>query len=430
MTTLIRASFLHSVAPQQVESIPAGVMEIDEAGTIRAIDPSPDLPHQRLRDARVIDLRGHLVLPGFVDAHLHIPQIDVIGIASEKLIDWLNRYIFEEELANEDPDIARDRARRTFATLLRSGTTACAAFSSRHTEATAIAFEEAERAGIRAVIGKVLMDREAPSGLLEEATPALEGTEALLRQYGRREAQRDRLDVAVTPRFGVSCSDELLEGAGKLARKYGAPVQTHLSENKTELALIASMFPDRADYTDVYDHAGLLHERTILAHCIHLSDDEITRLAHHSCSSVYCPDSNFFLHSGRFPLHRAREKGLNVALGSDIGAGTSFSLLETMKMGNYMQTDRVDPRLLFYMGTLGGAKALGWEDRIGNFAPGKAADLVVLDMAEALPGRSTIEALEQSSSEELLSRLIHRGHRAQVREVFVQGEMVALDSLD
>ncbi|MFQ5655846.1 MAG: guanine deaminase, partial [Planctomycetota bacterium] len=357
-------------------------------------------------------------IPGLVDAHLHIPQIDMIGIESEHLIDWLQDHIFSEEMANEDPEIARDRARRTFQEMLRSGTTACAAFSSSHTEATRIAFEEARDAGVRAIIGKVLMDREAPAAILEEATPALESSARLVEEWSG--AAGGRLDVAITPRFGISCSGELLDGAGRLAAQSGSPVQTHLSENKGELAAIRRLFPDACDYTDVYESRGLLTSRSILAHCIHLIDGEVARIARAGAAAVYCPDSNFFLHSGRFPLYKALEAGIPVALGSDIGAGTTFSLFEAMKMGNYMQTRQVDPRLLFYLGTLGGARALGWQDRIGNFIPGKEADFAVLDLSDILRGRP----VEDWDEGELLSILIHRGHRAVVDRVYVAGRQV------
>lgn len=418
MTTAYRGSVLHSLGPHETELIPDGTLLVDGAGRIEGLAPGDELSRSTLRSTNVVDFEGRLILPGLVDAHLHIPQIDIVGIESEKLIDWLRNHIFSEETANEDEAIARDRARRTFREMRRNGTTACAAFSSSHTRATEIAFEEAERAGIRAVIGKVLMDRESPAPLLQEADAALDETARLIEHWSGR--ADGRLEVSVTPRFGISCSDELLEGAGRLAARTGKPIQTHLSENKTELETIAKLFPDARDYTDVYDRAGLLTPRSILAHCIHMSDGELGRLAEAGCSAVYCPDSNFFLHSGRFPLFRALDQDVNVAFGSDIGAGTSFSLFEAMKMGNYMQTIRTDPKLLLYLATVGGARALGWEDRIGNFLPGKAADFVVLDPSEILRGGSLHEADEQ----QLLSMLIHQGYRAEVEQVFVAGERV------
>ncbi len=415
MTTIYRGTVLHSLAPDRFELRPDAELVVDDQGTILELRDASEGPTEGETQGSV-DRRGRLIVPGLVDAHFHIPQIDVIGIASRQLIDWLREHIFAAEIANADPVIARDRARRSFQGLLASGTTAVAAFSSRHTEATHIAFEEAERAGIRALIGKVLMDREAPDALIEPAETALADTRSLIEHWhGRAEG---RLAVAVTPRFGITCSDALLLGAGQLAEEFGVPIQTHLSENKGEIARIAELFPDAKDYTEVYERAGLIGERTILAHCIHLDGCEIDRLAAAGACAVYCPDSNFFLHSGRFPLLESRKRGLDVALGSDIGAGTSWSLLEAMKMGNYMQVEPVDPALLLFLGTLGGARALGWEDRIGNFLPGKAADLVVLEVEEILSGRS----IESTAPAELLSMLIHRGHRARVEEVYVAGK--------
>lgn len=414
MTTVYRGAVLHSIDPDRVELLAPGRIEVDAGGTIRRVGHESEWSPSDLKGSRHVDYGDRLLLPGLVDAHVHIPQIDIIGVESEHLIDWLQDHIFTEEAANADPAIARDRARRCFEQMIRSGTTACAAFSSVHTEATRIAFEEAERAGLRAIIGKVLMNREAPEELLEPADTALADTERLIREWSGRD---DRLDVAVTPRFGISCTDDLLEGAGKLAESTGTRVQTHLSENKGELEVIAKLFPDARDYTDVYDRAKLLRPGCILAHCIHLEDDEIQRLAACEAAAVYCPDSNFFLHSGRFRIDAVRKHGVTVALGSDVGAGTSFSLFEAMKMGNYMQRTQVDPAYLFYLATLGGARALGWEHKIGNFRAGKAADFLVLDSQDLLRGRS----VDEWDLRELLSILIHRGHRAQIDRVFVQG---------
>jgi guanine deaminase len=200
----------------------------------------------------------------------------------------------------------------------------------------------------------------------------------------------------------------------------GCRVQTHLSETKGELEAIARFFPGARDYTDVYAGSGLLRPGCLLAHCIHLDDSELDRIAAARAATVYCPDSNFFLHSGRFPLKRALAHDLTIGLGSDIGAGTSFSIFNAMKMANYMQTFQVDPMLLFYLATLGGARALGWEQTTGNFLAGKAADFVVIDPREILHGRTMADL----QAREFLSILIHRGSEATVEEVYIQGRRV------
>lgn len=413
MTTVYRAAILHALGPDQVELLPSGALQVDDGGRVVSLQPSRG---ERLpRGAKPVDLPGRLIIPGMVDAHLHIPQIDVIGIESESLLAWLERHVFPAEAACADPDIARDRARRTFRAMLAAGTTACAAFSSSHTRATEIAFEEARDAGVRAIIGKVLMDRGAPAALLQEAAPALQDTADLIARWSG--AADGRLDVAVTPRFALSCSPALLRGAGALARRTGCPVQTHLAENPRELEAVREAFPDHADYTAVYEDAGLMGARTLLAHCIHLSDDELQRLAGAGATAVHCPDSNFYLHSGRFPLARARAQGVPLALGSDVGAGTCFSLVEAMRLGNYAQPACVDPRLLFYMATLGGARALGWGDRIGNFQAGKDADFVVV---QGRP-QSLFDLADADDPRPLLSRLVHLGQAAAVEAVFVRG---------
>lgn len=410
VTTIYRASILHALGPEDIEYLPAGELVVDGAGRIAAVQAEGAA--RPPRDSRIVELPGRLLIPGLVDAHVHIPQIDIIGVASEGLLDWLHGHVFPSEQACEDPDIARDRAQRSFRAMLAAGTTACAAYSSSHTRATEIAFEEAERAGIRAVIGKVLMDRDAPAPLLQEAEAALADTARLIERWSG--AAGGRLQVAVTPRFALSCSPELLRGAGALARRHGCAIQTHLAENPGEVAAVRAAFPEHRDYTAVYDHAGLVGARSLLAHCIHLDDDELDRLAGAGAIAVHCPDSNFYLHSGRFPLARARARGVPIALGSDVGAGTCYSLVEAMRLGNYAQDMTVDPRWLFYWATLGGARALGWQDRIGNFSPGKDADFVVVE-AEALLAR----AGDQPRT--LLSRLVHRGQRLDIEAVYIAG---------
>ncbi len=416
MTTIYRAAILHSTAPDEVEFFASGDLEVATDGTITAVGASADGESPpKGSSARLVELPGRLIIPGLIDAHVHIPQIDVIGVSSENLLNWLDRHVFPAEIACRDPEVARDRARRSFHRMLAAGTTACAAFSSSHTHATEIAFEEAEACGIRAIIGKVLMDREAPEELCQPASTALAETADLITRWSG--AGDGRLDVAVTPRFAISCSPALLRGAGELARSTGAPVQTHLAETKAEGASVAALFPNCADYTAVYERFGLVGERTLLAHCIHLSDDELTRLAAAGATAVHCPDSNFFLHSGRFPLARARAAKLPIAVGSDVGAGTSYSIFEAMRLANYMQIKTTDPIWLFYAATLGGAQALGWGHLVGNFAVGKAADFAVV-AADDLLAHTDVADIRT-----LVSKLMHMGSQLPVEAVYTDGHL-------
>lgn len=403
--TIYRASILHALGPEEIEYLAAGELVV-AAGSILAVQPLGSTPP----GARVVDLPGRLLVPGFVDAHVHIPQIDIIGVSSQSLLDWLHDHVFPSEQACADPDVARDRARRSFRAMLAAGTTACAAYSSSHTRATEIAFEEAERAGVRAIIGKVLMDRDAPAPLLQPAAEALADTARLIERWSG--AAGGRLQVAVTPRFALSCSPDLLRGAGALARRFGCPIQTHLAENLGEISAVQRAFPTHRDYTAVYEDAGLVGDRTLLAHCIHLADDELDRLALAGATAVHCPDSNFYLRSGRFPLQRARARAVPLALGSDVGAGTCYSIVEAMRLGSYTQEHGVDPRFLFYLATLGGARSLGWHDRIGNFLPGKQADFAVIDISTLAPAQGP---------RGLLSCLIHRGQRTEIEAVYIGG---------
>lgn len=414
LTTAYRGTILHSLDTERFELRPRGELVVGEDGRIADLADAG----RRRRGARTEDRGGRIILPGLVDAHFHIPQIDAVGLSAGPLLEWLSAHIWTAEAECEDPAVARDRARRSFAGLLAAGTTAVAAFSSRHTEATAIALEEAERAGIRAIVGKVLMDREAPAALIEEATGALDDTARLIvRWHG---ADEGRLGVAVTPRFGISCSDELLAGAGRLAAATGAPVQTHLAENRDEIAALARLFPACADPTEVYERAGLIGPRSILAHCIHLGDGELRRLAERGAVAAHCPSSNFFLHSGRFPLARARAAGLPVSLGTDIGAGTSWSIVDAMQLASFTQSESVDPALLLHLATLGGARALGCEERIGNFLAGKEADFIVVDASDLLGGREP----EKIEPRALVSMLVHGSERIRVEEAYVRGAKV------
>ncbi|ACY18447.1 guanine deaminase [Haliangium ochraceum] len=414
--TVYRASVLHALGPRELVYLAEGELVVDAAGAITALRACGTSALEP--GARLVELPGRLLIPGLVDAHVHIPQIDVIGVASESLLAWLEDYVFASELACADPAVAGDRAERSFHGMLSAGTTACAAYATSHTQATELALVQAERIGIRAVVGKVLMDRGAPAGLLQERGPALRETETLIERWSG--AANGRLEVAVTPRFALSCSPELLRDAGALARKHGCPVQTHLAENPSEIERTRELFPERADYTEVYEHAGLVGERSLLAHCIHMSEGEFGRLARAGAAAVHCPDSNFYLHSGRFPLARARDQGVTVALGSDVGAGTCFSIVEAMRLGNYTQPGGVDPRLLFYLATQGGADALGWGQRIGNFRPGKQADFAVIDAAPLL----TSAAASDDPGRLLLSRLVHRGQSAPIEAVYIAGRKV------
>jgi guanine deaminase len=316
-----------------------------------------------------------LLLPAFVDAHVHLPQLDVRARYGAPLMQWLERYVYPAEAAFADPAHAATAAERFFRALAAAGTGTAAVFATIHAEATHHAFEIAEASGLRIVMGKVLMDREAPPALLE---PAAEGIRATLALAERWEgAGGGRLHVAVTPRFAPACSAELLTAAGSAARDAGLRVQTHLAESADEIEAVRRQFPGSPDYLAVYERAGLAGEHSIFAHSIHLGDSEFARLAGVGAAVACCPTSNAFLGAGAFPLSAARNSGVEIGLGSDVGGGPQLSLLDVCRHLSYL--GRPEPEEILYRATLGGARALGLDGTTGRLAAGLAADLVLLE---------------------------------------------------
>lgn len=349
-----------------------GFVAIDADGRIDAIGDGSTLPAD---PASVRDVRPALLLPAFVDAHVHLPQIDVRGRYGLPLLPWLERYVFPAEARFADPDHAARVAERFFRTLAAAGIGTAAVFATVHAEAVHRAFEAADASGLRIIMGKVLMDRGAPAALLE---PAAEGIRSSLELAERWEgASAGRLHTAITPRFALTSTPELLSAAGRAAAGAGLRIQTHLAEQAAEVAAVANDFPEAADYLDVYARAGLVREQALFAHAIHCGDDAYRRMAAAGAAIACCPTSNAFLGSGSFPLARARAAGVTVAVGSDVGAGPQFSPLDVLRHLAYV--DRLEPAEILYRGTLAGAEALGLDGVTGRLVRGHAADLVILE---------------------------------------------------
>ena len=379
-------------------------MAVDGEGKIAAL--SNERPPV---GGELIDYSGGLILPGFIDTHIHLPQLRERAMISDSLLEWLEKYIFPAEEKFADPEFAREVSREFFSGLLRNGTTTAVVFSSSHREATETAFEEAVKSGIRAVIGQVLMDMNGPEELLTTPEKAVEDIRAVASKWHGFDG---RLFYAVTPRFAVSCTMELMKTAAKVAKEMGLYVQTHLSEQVGEIEEVMMLFPNAKSYTDVYRRAGLLGERTIVAHAIHLSDREREILAETGTKIAHCPSSNFFLHSGVMDLMAHEKAGLTVSLGSDVGAGPFLSMLEVLRDSYY--ANAMSPFKAFHLLTMGGARALGMEDRIGSLEVGKEADFVVIN-PEPLAG-------VDDSLEVLLSRLMVLGDERNVSATYVRGE--------
>ena len=365
--------------------------------------------------------RSTLLTPGFVDTHLHAPQLEMIGSYGGHLLEWLNRYTFPTEAKFSDGTHARKVATALFEELPRNGTLSALIFSTIHRQATDIFFEEAEARGFRAIIGKTLMDRNAPDALLEKPDDAYANSRALIEKWHGRGLLR----FAVTPRFAPTSTPELLEAAGKLVKEFnGVYVQTHISENLSEVAWVHDLFPD-AEYADVYDRYGLLTERTVLAHGVHLTAEELDLLHRRGSRIAHCPNSNLFLGSGLFPLHRVLRAGVAVGLGSDIGAGTTPSMFNAMADAYKVQQIQgvsLSPYHLWYLATLGGARALSLDDDSGSLETGKSADFVVLDL-EATP-LLAMRTQRASGVQDLLAALIFMGDDRAVTSAWIAGREV------
>jgi guanine deaminase len=369
-------------------------------------------------------LAGRIVTPGFVDAHTHYPQTDAIASHGSQLLDWLGAYIFPAEAAFGDKAHAAAVAGFFLDELLRNGTTSALVFGAVQKASAEALFEQALDRNMRIVGGKVLMDRFAPDGLLDGPDLGRADTEALIKAWHGR----GRLGYAVTPRFALSCSDAQLRMAGEvLAAHPGVLLHTHLSENLGEIAEAARLFPEACDYLDAYDRRGLVGERSVFAHGVHLDDRCFHRLAEAGSAIAFCPSSNLFLGSGLFDLKRAFEHGVTVGLGTDIGAGTSFSLLATAadayKVGQ-LRGSALDPFHAFYLATLGGAKALKIDGLVGALEPGREADFLVLDPA-ATPLLARRTAATRTLAETLFALMILGDDRV-VERTYVAGRWAIL----
>jgi guanine deaminase len=466
----LRARILTPLAGGTLDE-PDGVLAVDGRGSIEYVGPaaaaSPDVV------ASAVDVRPCVVLPGLVDTHAHLPQLPNAGLGfALDLLTWLDRLTFPTERSWADPAVAERLAPAIFRAFAAAGTTTVLAYGVVYEAAMDAAFRAAEAHGIRAILGKVMMDRATYDPTIEPSTildrSLRESADLISRWHG---AADGRIGYAVTPRFAVSCTAELLRESASLARSTGTWWQSHVSEDPGEIAEVARLFPEAIDYVDVYDRAGALGERTVLAHAIHLSDRELARLVETRTRVSHCPSSNLFIGAGVMPLARRLEAGVVVGLGSDVSGGPEPSLFSVMRAGAYSQMARrslegeerpavagetgpppgtetrppseprppqareprspLGPLEWFRLGTLGGARALGLEDRIGSLESGKEADLIVVDPWQTAPlaGVGAAEVASFAAADAalladpaaLVSRLIFRPHPDMVRGAWVRG---------
>jgi len=365
------------------------------------------------------DHRPHLMMAGFIDPHIHFPQVQVIASWGAQLPDWLNTYAFPEEMRFADAGHAARMAALFLDQLTAHGTTTAAAYCSVHATSAEALFAAAARRDMRMIAGKVLMDRNAPEGLRDTAQAGYDDSKALIaRWHGTGRAL-----YAITPRFAMTSTPQQLEMAGALVAEHaGCYLQTHLSENHDEIALTGRLFPDAPDYLGVYERRGLLSPRALMGHCLHLSPREIGVLAETGARPVFCPTSNLFLGSGLFDDAGLRATGLATAIATDVGGGTSYSMLATLNEGYkvlQLQGQRLHPLRAFHWITRGNAAVLGLEDRIGTLQAGSEADIVVLD-SRATPAMALRMARAQTLAEELFILQIMGDDRAVV-QTYVAG---------
>lgn len=402
----------------------ADALILVEDGRITAFGDFADLSDRIPAGVAVTVYENALILPGLIDTHVHYPQLQMIASYGEQLLAWLEKYTFPAELQFADQAHAERVAKLFFREILGAGTTTAVVYCTVHPGSVEAFFAESARFNTRMIAGKVLMDRNAPAGLLDTAQRGYDESKALIdRWHGR-----GRQHYCVTPRFAPSCTQAQLDAAGALMREHDDLfLQTHLCENTDEIAWVRELFPDRASYLDVYVQSGLVGPRTVLGHAIHLSEEDFCTCHASGAAIAHCPTSNGFLGSGLFRLFDALDprRPVRVGLGTDVGAGTTLSLLKTLgesyKVAALRGT-KLDAVRAFWLATLGGAEALRLDDRIGRIAPGHDADLCVLDLAATpLLGFRTGTC---SSIEELLFVLMTLGDHRTVRATWVAGEPV------
>ena len=422
-----RGTVVHCLSDPGASDVRAGTQIIDDGvllvdgASIVAVGEAEALIAQH-EGAVVEDHSGCLIVPGFIDSHVHFPQVDIIASHGEQLLDWLERYAYPGESRYADADYAGAAAGFFLDELLKHGTTSAAVFATVHPQSADALFEAAEQRNMRLIAGKVLMDRNSPENLSDDPQSAYADSKALIERWHGR----GRLGYAITPRFALTSSEEQLAAAGRLAEEFPDTwVHTHLAENTAEIDEVAHQFPWSDSYLDVYDQFGLVRERSVFAHCLHLADSDRRKLHDKGAAAIFCPTSNLFLGSGLFDLRAMQEHGVDVGLASDVGGGTSLSMLRTMAAAYkvlQLQGQNLSALQALYLATLGNATALGIDEYLGNFAPGKEADFVVLDPAGTPLSERRAAALD--TAEEKLFALIILGDDRHIAATYVCGERV------
>lgn len=405
----------------KLEHFDDGLLVITD-GYIDSVGNAEELLTTLLPNTEIQEHPNCLITPGFIDTHVHFPQCEVIASYGKQLLEWLETYTFPTELKFKNPEYAAKIANFFLDQLLQNGTTTALVFGSVHPQSVDAFFTQAQERNLRMICGKVMMDRNAPEGLLDTAETSYQESLNLIKKWHNK----GRLRYAVTPRFAPTSTDEQLESAGRLLREFpDVYFQTHLSENLDECKWVNKLFPDRKGYLDVYDHHQLLGKRSVFSHAIYLNDDEWHRLAETDSAISFCPSSNLFIGSGLFKLNKAKDFGIKTGLATDIAGGDSFSILKTINQAyktQQLQSESLSASDAFYMATLGAAKTLDLQDKIGNFEKGKEADFIVLDYHATALMKFKIQHCD--NIHERLFSLLMLGDDRSVKQTHIMGKIM------
>lgn len=414
----------HLVSPvseSEYIDIVDGALVVDEAGTITLVGARSEIEKNISQYKQVIDYGKRLILPGFIDTHSHLPQIPFTGRSGKTLLGWLDSYAFPAEASFSNSTHAEKVARWYFDELARNGTTCAVVFTTVHKDACDIAFQTALGKGSRVIMGKVMMDANSPESLLEDTKKSLFESEELCQLW--HGADNGRLLYAFTPRFAITSTEKLLSGCGEIwQRNPGTYLHTHLAETQDEVAFVAKQFPGHRSYLDVYAQNGLIGTNSVLAHAIHLDDQDMSVLHQTNSALAHCPSSNFFLKSGTFLFRKVQRAKIKFGLGCDVAGGPEVSMFDVMKNTAFMQKEEwISPTELFYYATLGGAKAVNLENRIGSLKPGKEADFIVVDPScrTGVP-----KDILEHKTDEILSSMIYLGDDRFVIASYVRGRPI------
>ncbi len=426
-----RASLLRFAANGAAVFDEDGLLVVDANGKVIASGDFSSLG-SAYSDLPTQHFPGRIIAPGFVDMHVHYPQIDVIGSLADGLLPWLENYTFPEEKRYAAPEYAAQSATFFIAELLRNGVTTALTFATSHVASVNAMFQAADTAGLRIITGKCLQDRNCPDGVRDETEQSLIDTESLIQRWHGK-GSRSQLGYAITPRFAPTCSDAQMRGMGELAAKYSDVwIQSHVSENEAEIAWVRELYPQDASYLSVYDRFGLLQKKSVYAHCIHFNDADRALMRERGAAAAVCPTSNLFLGSGNFDFAEAQSQDMVLGLASDVGGGTSFSPFKTMLAAHYVsrsssrsaglakQAMTLSPQKLWWLHTAGAAQAMGLQGVVGNLQPGCDADFVILNpQATPLMARRTARS---QSLDELLFALIVLGDERVVERTILASD--------